>query len=274
VRKVAFDPRTLSGEDRDWWDAWTARADTARAQLLAMVASGRRPEWNDQIWSDLKAWLLDRVFHGKCAYCESRVAPVAFGDAEHFRPKGGVTTIGADGRECSQMVGSDEHPGYYWLAYSWQNLFPSCAVCNTKYKRNFFPVAKTHVLSHSPSRTDPGGLDDLEEPLLLNPLVDDPSDHLVFGPLGTVVAKNGSARGKAAIKYYGLDRGDLETARKTSQEFALMSLSRAVVCDDPSAYQACFEEARSGRREHSAAVLSRLSPWADPLRRSPSDVEG
>ena len=27
--------------------------------------------------------------HGKCAFCESKVAHISFGDVEHFRPKAG-----------------------------------------------------------------------------------------------------------------------------------------------------------------------------------------
>jgi uncharacterized protein (TIGR02646 family) len=55
--------------------------------------------------------------HGKCAFCESKFEHVAFGDVEHFRPKGGW--IQTDGDQLTR-------PGYYWLAYEWSNL--SCGL--------------------------------------------------------------------------------------------------------------------------------------------------
>ena len=52
---------------------------------------------------------LKAMFHGKCAYCESRITTIYSGDIEHFRPKGG---------------------GYYWLAADWDNLLFACPFCN------------------------------------------------------------------------------------------------------------------------------------------------
>ena len=48
--------------------------------------------------------------HGKCAYCESKLRHISFGDIEHVVPK------------------SDEP--YMW--FIWQNLTLACDVCNTK----------------------------------------------------------------------------------------------------------------------------------------------
>ena len=55
---------------------------------------------------------LEELFHGKCAYCESRFAHVAPEDIEHWRPKGGVALAN----------GTIQKPGYYWLAATWSNL--------------------------------------------------------------------------------------------------------------------------------------------------------
>ena len=59
---------------------------------------------------------LERLFHGKCAYCESHIGAADW-DVDHFRPKGRVTERA-------------DHPGYYWLTYEWENLYPSCNNCN------------------------------------------------------------------------------------------------------------------------------------------------
>lgn len=58
---------------------------------------------------------LRRDFNWKCAYCESPLEKGSFG-VEHYRPKGGV-------------AGCD-HPGYWWLAFEWSNLLPTCRPCN------------------------------------------------------------------------------------------------------------------------------------------------
>lgn len=62
---------------------------------------------------------LDKLFHGKCAYCERFFASGAPVDVEHYRPKGGVE-------------GDTTHRGYWWLAMEWSNLLPSCIDCNRR----------------------------------------------------------------------------------------------------------------------------------------------
>lgn len=62
---------------------------------------------------------LNKLFHGKCAYCESSIQAVQPTDIEHFRPKGRVA-------DCPV------HPGYWWLAASWDNLLASCIDCNRR----------------------------------------------------------------------------------------------------------------------------------------------
>jgi hypothetical protein len=57
---------------------------------------------------------LIKAQHGKCAFCESQVRHIAHGDVEHYRPKGGVRQTDSDPLE---------QPGYFWLAYRWDNLF-------------------------------------------------------------------------------------------------------------------------------------------------------
>src|SRR5258708_22637098 len=68
--------------------------------------------------------------HGKCCFCERRVG--ADGDVEHFRPKAAC-------RQDETCVLT--RPGYYWLAYAWENLMLSCSACNQRHKKNLFPLA-------------------------------------------------------------------------------------------------------------------------------------
>jgi hypothetical protein len=69
---------------------------------------------------------LRQAQHGKCCFCERKEE---IGDVEHFRPKAGY----------QQKVGSKVFkPGYYWLAYDWDNLFYSCPKCNRATRKTCF----------------------------------------------------------------------------------------------------------------------------------------
>lgn len=80
--------------------------------------TGPPGEFKEGLYGDpeVRACLLE-LFHYKCAYCESRIEKC---EVEHYRPKG--------------RVDGSAHPGYYWLAYEWENLYPSCESCNKTFK--------------------------------------------------------------------------------------------------------------------------------------------
>ncbi len=123
---------------------------------------------------------LEEVFHGKCAYCESRPTSVSSWNVEHYRPRGRVAE-------------RPDHPGYYWLAYAWTNLYLACELCNQRRKdaprwddpvalpaagkHDQFPLEDEEERAMSPQ-------DDLasERPLLLDPCApyEDPEDHLTY----------------------------------------------------------------------------------------------
>ena len=103
--------------------------------------------------------------HNKCCYCE-RTRSRGELDIEHYRPKGAVKQSRSE-KEC--------HPGYYWLAYTWDNLYLSCKSCNSSWKMILFPLSnpKKRVRSHD------GNLSD-EKPLFVNPGAEDPRRHLRY----------------------------------------------------------------------------------------------
>ena len=110
---------------------------------------------------------LRKAQHRKCCYCEGRSEAFAAADVEHYRPKGAVR----------QEPGSPEQlPGYYWLAYSWENLYLCCQVCNRSGKKDLFPLADDSVRARS-HRDDVAR----ESPLLLDPGgTNDPRAHVRF----------------------------------------------------------------------------------------------
>jgi uncharacterized protein (TIGR02646 family) len=141
---------------------------------------------------------LLRAQAGKCAFCESHVRHVSYGAVEHFRPKAGY----------KQRTGDTlKRPGYYWLAYTWDNLFFCCQLCNEQFKENLFPLKNWRARARS--HHDPLGD---EKPLLIHPEGLDPTGHIDFRK-ERAVAKGGSEEGKVTIRVMGLNRVELREAR-------------------------------------------------------------
>jgi uncharacterized protein (TIGR02646 family) len=132
--------------------------------------------------------------HGKCCYCERRIGNK--GDIEHFRPKGAVQQ--SPGKPLIK-------PGYYWLAYDWNNLYLSCSVCNQHHKQNQFPLEdpETRALNHK-------GKIEKESRLIIDPSQDSPEDHIGFR--GAAVYEI-TPTGKATISVLQLNHVILEDDR-------------------------------------------------------------
>jgi uncharacterized protein (TIGR02646 family) len=145
---------------------------------------------------EVKALLVE-IHHSKCCYCEKRFRSRANLHVEHFRPKSGF-------RQAPSQKG-DDLPGYYWLAYNWENLLISCHDCNSVYKHTFFPLAV-------PARRARSHHDDVarEQPLLVDPVGQDPRDHIRFdGDLPKGITR----QGRKTIKGLGLRRVELKEDR-------------------------------------------------------------
>lgn len=143
---------------------------------------------------------LIQMQHNKCCFCESKITHVSFGDVEHFRPKKGYM---AD--EHSEL----KRPGYYWLAYKWENLLFCCELCNRRFKKNLFPLLNEAKRAHSHH-------DDYanEEPEFIDPSLVDPSIHISFRE-DVPYAIEGSEQGEKTIIALGLrDRPNLVPRRR------------------------------------------------------------
>lgn len=143
--------------------------------------------------------------HSKCCFCERKTG--ADGDVEHFRPKAAC-------RQTSEE--SLIRPGYYWLAYDWDNLFLSCSACNQRHKRNLFPLKDPaqRALAHTDDITQ-------ETPLFLHPAQQDPEQFIGFRK-EIPFAINGNAAGKATIQALGLDREPLNEVRRERLQFLVL----------------------------------------------------
>lgn len=132
----------------------------------------------------------------KCAYCESRMKHVSPGNIDHYRP----VVACSNGRKLNKT-----NPGYYWLAYDWDNLIFSCEQCN-HCKLFYFPLRNNSARAKDSSQINN------EERLLLNPYTDDPHLHLEFNQH---YVKGKDDIGKFSIEYYGLQRAELVEARRS-----------------------------------------------------------
>jgi hypothetical protein len=221
LRHISFDPNdcaTWPKEQADSWNAWFAKAKKAKTALKGHTP-GQPLEPKGEVWAELKRWLLDYVFAGKCAYCEIKIKGGFFGEGEHYRPKKRIS-FRENGR--LRVLDVPRNDGYFWLMYDWRNLVPSCQDCNNR-KVDQFP-AKKHMLDPA---LDSDQLDTLEHPFLLNPYRDDPSKHIRFGKFGIVAPIDDI--GRATIEVLGLDRESLTERRREKQELAHTALKFALI---------------------------------------------
>lgn len=140
---------------------------------------------------DVKEKLI-LIYNNKCAFCENKVESF---HVEHYRPKN----------------------IYYWLAYSWDNLLLACATCN-QFKDEKFDLAGTKVdFTNNP--TDLKAInslspkyDKIEQPLLVNPEIFDPSEHIEFQQSGNLQSANN--RVDHTIKQCKINRSYLNDQRR------------------------------------------------------------
>lgn len=177
-------------------------AKTTHERRKELIADGTYPPSGSQSapydrrykHKDIKDALMT-LYHGKCAYCETYDPSPHI---EHYRPKRG---------------------GYYWLAYSWDNLILSCSQCNIR-KRDQFPIAGQKVSFHNTSaemaqiNTLSEDYDKKEQPLLLMPerMSEDIENFWAFDQDGSIVLNND--RIKISCKVCDLDREELCKQRK------------------------------------------------------------
>jgi hypothetical protein len=160
------------------------------------------PLFPERMYRDAMRDLL-ALSHGKCAYCESPLTFPGNASLDRFRPKAGA--LGLDGEY------STEH--YWWLAYEWVNILPTCLKCN-KFKGAKFPVEGRRVPPESP-------ISELakEKRLIIDPAADNPGEHLDFGDDGLV--RPTSSAGDVTIATLELNRSDLvHHRRRVAEEIA------------------------------------------------------
>lgn len=167
-------PNTLAKNETNWVEQIQEALELAAKALTKTEKDSAKNKLENALdkykHKDIKDELATKIFQGKCAYCEAKITHIDYGDIEHFRPK-------------------DTFP---LLAVEWENLLLACRVCNgAAFKGTKFP------------------LDANANPLLINPCIDEPNNHLDFEydeqtQFAIVISKD--EKGLTSIDTYGLNR--------------------------------------------------------------------
>lgn len=190
--------------------------------------------------------------NGKCAFCEQSVSSVSHGDIEHFRPKKAY---------CQNLKDTLNYPGYYWLAYKWDNLLFCCQICNQRYKKNLFPLrnpelrAKNH---HSDVK--------FEKPFYIDPVKENPKFLIGFNR-EVAYGKDKAHRGRKTIDGIGLNRkgasvSDLLELRKDHFDLVFETYNLSIKQPNTSLTQAEIDRAK----ELVKKFRDRCKPFAAMIR--------
>ena len=201
--------RVIDGQQIHPGGTWEMLADAAtdKAKTEGIDHQAQRSVYAHV---DVRA-ALEVLTNTKCAYCEVSLSRFDW-DVEHYRPKGRVKE-------------RPDHPGYYWLAYRWDNLLPSCTYCNQNRKER--PTFDDPTPGDTGGKFDQFPIEDesnramdhtqdvaREEPLLINPCMEDPAVHLAYDPTGRMFALNGSTKGETSIRVFRLNLRRLVSERR------------------------------------------------------------
>lgn len=179
----------------------------------AYPPSGQSTNYDARYKTDDIVTTLKSIYHCKCAFCETKSEVM---HVEHFRPKRG---------------------GYYWLAYSWDNLLLCCPTCNIN-KGDDFPLADGGVRAHFVCDDEDiqkinvlsAEYDQRELPLLVNPETarDVELESLVFTKDGNVSSSN--PRMSQTISQCKLSRAALCQTRKDIWDDLCREIKCQVLC--------------------------------------------
>lgn len=128
--------------------------------------------------------LLRHEFNDKCGYCESPIGPAGYGDLDLFRPR--------------SKYGTEAE-------LDWSNYVYSCSVCNRN-KGATFPLLYGDNRDNLPYK-----LALTQSPLLINPRLDEPSEHFTYEIEGKIIGL--TDRGRGTIERLDLNRDALVRAR-------------------------------------------------------------
>lgn len=197
---------------------------TTYEHRLQIIRAGQYPPQTDSAryderykYKDFKSELEEDLYHQKCAYCETDKYDRHI---EHYRPKRG---------------------GYYWLAFSWDNLIVACSKCNEN-KGNEFPLEEGGVkvaFEDTPENLAninrlSAQYDAIEHPLLINPEAKDAStlealDQIRFDRVTGKILEHQNPRIDKTLEVCDLNRDALCQDRKKIWDQYLAEINEAIL---------------------------------------------
>jgi hypothetical protein len=174
---------------------------------------------------------LDRLFRGKCAFCEAETSTRPY----RFRPASEATPVAP--------TDMNSHLYYTWLVDAWQNIYPICTSCapSDREGSTYFPVIGRRCRLPTPDELnqfvdDATGLwpdhPPAEKPLLLDPCdKKDFTSHFRVSPNGMLFGKNKSA--EETISYFTLNRDERVNQRAAKFQSLLSTLDDYLAGGDP-----------------------------------------
>lgn len=220
----------------------------------------------------------------KCAWCEIR-QPFSSSPVEHYRPKDGAW------RHLPGQARRVDDGHYWWLTWTWTNLFFACSRCNDQaHKANHFPRVPGTLPAPTPTRpvqvppATPFFDVSQERPLLLDPAdpAVDPLDHVVWQPFDTKLARRLwkwvprglTDRGRATIAILRLDEftddvsDHLRVAVPPSIEETERHLQNGRKADGVQRWQTLLGDVLAPDSQLSAATWFALERWMPASERA------
>lgn len=215
---------------------------------LAIKAKHKAINAKSSVWSELKE-LLGHQSYNKCWYCESTELR-SDNPIDHFRPKNSVA-------EC------EGHPGYWWLAFQWDNYRYSCTYCNSRRvgqetaggKQDHFPLIVPPEWGRKP------GAECGERPMLMDPCDSEDPKLLTFSANGEAVpcssndASDEYMRAGKSIELYHLNHKP--TSRQRKQMYIRI---RQLVSDTDSLIAAGMAANRGAIKSNKMELIRMIRP--------------
>lgn len=200
---------------------------------------------------------LGVVFFNKCAFCETKFVNAQDGALAFFRPREDALQ--------SDRTSAPDH--YWWLSWEWSNLYLACALCINA-KGQTFPTRNQRA------RPETYGSDlQSEGPLLLDPCLDDPDHHLIFGENGEASPRCNSDRGLVTINMLDLNRGSLVLARGGRARLVRELLLKCFQANDAGTLASLTEELKSycnDGQPFAGMVRQLLRGWIPAVNSTPA----
>ena len=238
----------LAERAREVAEEWFSRDTADRRQLTF--------EFDPAVYASQRVRAaLTQLFQGKCAFCESSLLGETTMEVVQLRPP----------QNSLDLDGTLAVDHYWWLAYVWDNLYASCPAC-ARLRGSRFPVEG--------DRLSPPPADREELPLLLDPCVDEPEQHLLYLGDGTVVSD--TERGRVTCDVFGLNRSQLVEARRETVVAVSAELD-ALDERTPETLEPLIDTARQYaglRRQRVAELVGRPSEVPTEVRVERPQVKG